>query len=479
MITRSSDSKTASQGASNIIARYSQVIYAVILIALVPTTIIFNTLYVIRKFRTNIDLQLQRQALLVSEIINATSIASSSDLSSLQQKIERILERSEEVQSIDVMENTAYGFRVIASSLSENLGQQADQLNNTIAWNRDQAIAHLARPSPQDIDKNPELAGVRYWNVVIPLHDNEGRKVGLLNLKMSLQIMDALTRQTLVGSTVLLVVTLVVVLGLLLVNMRLFEFAVLARKLEEVNAMKDEFVSMASHELRGPLTALKGYASMFADGSLGTMSAQGKKALAIIEASIRHISDLVDDLLDVSRIEQHRLEMRFEPTSLAASISQVIEEFKMHAEAKRISLVFERADQRIPPVYADKNKLHQVIVNLLSNAIKYTREGSVTVRAKADDEKATVKIKDTGIGIAAKDREKLFKKFYRVSNAATKGTIGTGLGLWITRQLVTLMGGEIYVDSLVGVGSEVTFTLPLYAVHTKPRPASTVKQRSV
>jgi len=441
--------------------KYSQIIYAVILIILIPLVIITNTVFVIRKFQKNTDAQLQRQALGIAEVFDATSFNGLQDIEVVQSGISQMLSGPEELRSFDVMVPEGEEFTILASSFESNIGKSFSGRNAIIAWGTDQGIAHLTQEGLGDIERVFEQEDQRFWNVIFPLHDDAGKKVALLNMKMSVRIIDDLTKKTLIESFGLLIVTLVIVLALLLTNTRLFQYAFMYRKLEEVNAMKDEFISMASHELRTPITAISGYISMFLEGSFGALSAQGKTGLEIIASSTRRLAGLVEDLLDVSRIEQSRLKLTLEKVDLIDGISQTITELKINADSKKLGLEFVRAGP-VPPVYADNDKVRQILVNLIGNAIKYTKQGSVTVSTAVQDKKVKVKVKDTGIGIAAKDREQLFSKFYRVSSESTKGIVGTGLGLWITKQLITYMNGEIMVDSIEGEGTEFSFTLPIY-----------------
>lgn len=198
---------------------------------------------------------------------------------------------------------------------------------------------------------------------------------------------------------------------------------------------------------------------MFLDGSMGTLTDVGKKSLGIVSASVRHLDDLVEDLLNVSRIEQNRLPLNVTTLNPDEAIQQAVDELKILADNKSLQLLFTK-NIDTHPVLADRDHLRQILINLISNAIKYTPRGSVTVTVAATDELVTIKIKDTGIGIGARDREKLFTKFYRVASEQTKGIRGTGLGLWITKKLANLMGGELYIDSIEGTGTEVSVTLP-------------------
>lgn len=446
--------------ATAMLKKYSQVLYAIILIVLIPLVIIANTYFVIGKFKNLQDLQLQRQAMVIAELFDTTAFDSLNDLSRAKEAIKALSAGPEELRSFDILVPEGDQFRVVASSFSENVDTVVSAPNIAIAWTTNRGIAHQSTPSVDDIRHDPELTGERYWNVIFPLHTADGQKIAMLNLKMSLKVSTDLFSEVLKQSLLLLFGTLIIVLVLLFVNTRLFQFAILFKKLEEVDKMKDEFISMASHELRTPITAIRGYLSMFIDGSFGVMSEGAKKGIDIMNASINRLKDLVEDLLDVSRIEQQRIQMNLESVDLVKSITQTIDEISINAKEKKLEVRFEQTGA-IPAVYADQDKMKQVLVNLIGNAIKYTKKGSVVVSAKVDEKQVLVKIKDTGIGMGAKDRERLFTKFYRVSNEETKGIVGTGLGLWITKQLIELMGGEITVDSMENVGTEMTFSVPI------------------
>jgi signal transduction histidine kinase len=227
--------------------------------------------------------------------------------------------------------------------------------------------------------------------------------------------------------------------------------------------MKDDFISMASHELRTPVTGIKGYVSMILDGTYGQVSDQVKTSLSIVENATDRLAVLVDDLLNVSRIEQGRIKITMEALNIAPIVKEIITELSVQAVAKKLELVYNPFQENFPPINIDPERLKQILINLIGNAIKYTPKGRVEViiAEKSRGKTLEIKIKDTGIGMSAKDREKLFQKFYRVQNAATKEITGTGLGLWITKQLVELMGGTIMVDSMENSGTQFTIEFPV------------------
>jgi len=247
-------------------------------------------------------------------------------------------------------------------------------------------------------------------------------------------------------------------------NTRLFEYAMLFRKLKEVDKMKDDFISMASHELRAPITAIRGYLSLFLEDAYGKLDDKPKGILRTTFNIATHLAGLVEDLLDVSRIEQGRMQMTLEKMPIEETVGEIVEQLHFEAEKKGLAFEYRRPAAPLPLIEADKSRLKQVLINLCSNAIKYTPSGSVTVTTEIKDgDKIEIKVTDTGLGMSAEARERLFQKFYRVKTDLTRDIPGTGLGLWITKQIVELMKGRIYVDSIEKVGTQVSVLLPVPA----------------
>lgn len=439
----------------------SQVIYAIVLILLIPTTIILNTVWSLKSFQKNIDVGLQRQALIVGKFFEKTVWQKSNDPIYLQETIDSFSAANLTLVEFDILNPQGEDFEVIASLKKETLGNTSRDLNYVISWHQDEAVATLVSGISESGSRE------RYWEVVMPMHSSSNQKEALLSLRMSLGVMDELAKDTLTKSYIILSITVLIVILLLMLNTRLFEHAILFKRLKEVDRMKDEFISIASHELRTPITTLKGFLSMTLEGDYGELNEQGKKGLKIIEASVNRLGYLVEDLLNVSRIEQKRLTIKLKSIDLGLVLGSLIDEFSLRAKEKGLVLKLNK-DEKLPSIWADEDKLRQVIINLLGNGIKYSRRGEIELMAKKTDNKfITITVKDTGIGMTAQEREKLFEKFYRIQSDDTKGIVGTGLGLWITKQLIELMGGQIYVDSIKNVGSQFYFTVPIYnsAIH--------------
>ena len=243
---------------------------------------------------------------------------------------------------------------------------------------------------------------------------------------------------------------------------RLFVFRDVTRE-REVDRMKTEFVSLVSHELRTPLTSIKGFTEMVLDGDAGEINEEATEYLGIVHSNAERLVALVNDLLDLSRIESGRIQLKSEAVDLNEVVKTVVDTMQQKIKEKGQSLAVS-VDPAATGVVGDKDKLVQVLTNYVSNAYKYTQAGGeLRIAVKKQGDCALVAVSDNGHGIAPEDQERLFTRFYRVDNSMTREVGGTGLGLSIVKQLIELQGGEVGVQSTPGVGSTFTFTVPLAA----------------
>ncbi|MBN1178275.1 MAG: PAS domain-containing protein [Anaerolineae bacterium] len=230
----------------------------------------------------------------------------------------------------------------------------------------------------------------------------------------------------------------------------------------ELERMKSRFVAMVSHELRTPLNAILGYADMLKETIYGALSEKQLDVVGRIAANAKRQSVLVNDLLDQSQIEAGTLALCVAPFKPIDLVDDAFAGMAVLAQRKGLALTHHIADNVPPLVLADRQRLHQVLANLVNNAIKFTEKGSVELRIlRPDAEHWTFEIADTGAGIPAEVRQDIFEPFRRADDSLTRREIGVGLGLSIAKQLVTLMGGEILLESEVGRGSTFTILLPL------------------
>jgi PAS domain S-box-containing protein len=244
-----------------------------------------------------------------------------------------------------------------------------------------------------------------------------------------------------------------------------------------IEAMKTEFISVVSHELRTPLTPIKGYIDLILEGDAGELTEEQKNYLEIVETNTDRLVALVNDLLDISRIEAGKIDLEVKPVSMEEVIRDVLVVHRKQIESRGLSLTVSLPPQ-LPWVKADKARITQVVNNLISNAYKYTFSGGITVSAVPDGEFLEVTVRDTGVGISKEDQKKLFTRFFRVKNPATRETSGSGLGLAITKSIVEKHEGEIWVESWPGKGSAFHFTLPLVEPVPVVRKAKTASRRS-
>ncbi|HUD20640.1 MAG TPA: GAF domain-containing sensor histidine kinase [Candidatus Saccharimonadales bacterium] len=237
--------------------------------------------------------------------------------------------------------------------------------------------------------------------------------------------------------------------------------------LSQLDKMKDEFISMASHELNTPLAAIEGYLSMVLDEKMGTVDDKAREYLTRAFSSSKRLAELILDLLNVSRIEQGRLKMAFAETDLTDIAKSVINELQIKADSKKLYLKLE-AGKNIPKIWCDPDRIREVFVNLTGNAIKFTDKGGITIKVeRVDDTAVRCSVNDTGRGIAADDQKKLFQKFSQVHREIDEHQ-GTGLGLYISKNFVELHKGRLWVESAEGKGAKFTFELPI----TKEPPAT-------
>jgi signal transduction histidine kinase len=231
--------------------------------------------------------------------------------------------------------------------------------------------------------------------------------------------------------------------------------------LRQLDEDKNDFISVASHELRTPMTVIRGYISLLARGQLGPVNDVQRDVLNKVSVNAKTLIDLVNDMLDLSKLESDKLQMQLSDNSLDALIKNSLDQIRILFDSKGVNLSYSGVSA---VVKTDTEKFERILLNLLSNAYKFTEPGNgVTVTSKIDGDGslATICVADAGIGIPAESISHLFKKFSQVNNYLQNKTVGTGLGLAISKQLVEKLGGTIWVKSQPGVGSQFYFTVPI------------------
>jgi signal transduction histidine kinase len=231
-------------------------------------------------------------------------------------------------------------------------------------------------------------------------------------------------------------------------------------EVERANRLKSEFLSGMSHELRTPLHTIIGFTELLQEQTEQLLNDKQQRFLQHIHKDSQHLLALINDVLDLSKIESGRLQLQREVFPIADAIEETVSSLRPRAEAKSIAIAVQVPEGM--DLCADRLRFKQILFNLLSNAVKFTPDrGRIEVEVRIQGEYVEVRVTDTGIGIAASEHESVFDKFYQVGQRQAGGHEGTGLGLAITRRLVEQHGGQIFLESEPGKGSRFTFTLPL------------------
>jgi signal transduction histidine kinase len=231
------------------------------------------------------------------------------------------------------------------------------------------------------------------------------------------------------------------------------------KKLEKLDKAKSEFISITSHQLRTPLTAIKGYISMIIDGTYGELREEAKRPMENVYKSNERLIKLVNQLLNLSKLEAGKIEFEPNPCSLEKVMNEVIDELKINAEKKGLNLRMEKRED-LPEIMADEDKLRQVFLNLLDNAIKYTQKGEIVIELKKIDNYQQIKISDTGEGMTEDEIKSLFQTFTRTSAGIQLYTEGVGIGLYIGKKFIEMHKGKIWAES-PGKGKGSTFYVKL------------------
>ncbi|QQS60951.1 MAG: HAMP domain-containing histidine kinase [Candidatus Moraniibacteriota bacterium] len=421
------------------------------LVVAIPLVIFIHSRMIISSFEKNIDTIIQAEAVLVENIITYWIGEKIENEEELQSLIKDIVEKNERVASLSILKSSDGGqkFYVFSSDKEELIGSENSGIQNLLAWNTPEGIATLG------FDENG-----RYWNVVKSIHTIHNEKIGLISMNFSLRESDLLIEKTLNNSFWILVATIGIVLLLMANQIRLFQYVFLAQKLREIDRMKDMFISMASHELRSPLTAIKGNIEFLKEKQEETLAdKESRYFLENINISVNRLDDLVDDMLDVSRIEGNRIPIKLVLMEPKDIIESSLREMQPYATKKGLDLSL--TSYEAGNIFVDSDRLKQILVNLVGNAIKYTETGSVKVSTKIKNKEYLIMVADTGFGISSEDQKKLFLKFSRIQNGKTQGIKGTGLGLWITQELAQKMNAHISLESIEGVGSHFSICFPL------------------
>jgi signal transduction histidine kinase len=229
---------------------------------------------------------------------------------------------------------------------------------------------------------------------------------------------------------------------------------------ESANRVKSAFLASMSHELRTPLNSIIGFTGIILNELAGPLNLEQKKQLKMVKGSSHHLLNLINDVLDISKIEAGEVEVSKEAFSMPQVVEQVVESLRPLAEQKGLTLLAQIAPE-VDVLVSDERRIRQILINLANNAIKFTEKGGVRIACRRRDSAIEVRVTDTGVGIREADMGKLFKPFQQLDTGTSRKYEGTGLGLSVCKRILDLLGGRIWVESRFGEGSTFAFTVPL------------------
>lgn len=421
-----------------------------------------NTLFISQGIRNTYNTELRRKADGLNAVIaeSMREVIVGGDTQTITEKLTALKSERPELARLMISELKNGELVVLAKTddVPEKVSSSSE-FQQKIAYDKKTSIAKLTTI-------NTNTGSQQAWEVSTPLLSLDDKTaIAVVSSSVLTTDSDELIANVLQTSLFVLAGTIIIIVALLLRHVRLLSYGQLLAKQKEINQTMGDFLSVATHELKAPMSIIKGYISNVVEDTQPPLSESAKEQLGIALAQTDRLNGLVQDLLNVSRIEQGRVSYNLQPVVIDEVLSPIVKNYQVMASEKNISISYEPNTALV--VYADAGRVQEIFTNLIDNAIKYSLKGSVTITQKTDSKLVVVAVRDTGIGIGPEERKRLFQRFYRIKNDETKDISGTGLGLWIIKQYVEAMGGTIEVDSMTGSGSEFTVSLPIYSSQQK------------
>ncbi len=425
---------------------HPQLLMTLVLVTIIPIAFIVSGQEFLSASRENQERLEKDRIGIMHDVFASFMIATNFDPARIQQEIEHLKVLNPDITKFRIAHEDGMGVTIVAALDTELIGTHPE----------DADTYRIGNATPNQSFMSPYAQnGDRFWQG-FRLVRTEGSDDYYIFTQTSLAEIDDAFASRIMYAYYWLIGLILIVLVLIIRHVRLIDYAYLYSETKKANEMKDLFTNMVAHELRAPLTAMRGYASMIRENeSLGSdVRSQGKQ----IEEAAERLVVVVSDLLDVARIQSGKMRIELSETDVTSLVAEVVAAQSPTAEKKQIGVCAEGCKSPLM-IKADSKRLYQVLTNLMSNAIKYTRNGTITVSLSDLKDRIEIRVKDTGMGISSEDQQKLFAPFFRVENKEVASITGTGLGMWVTKQLVELMGGSIGVESIKGVGTHVVVTL--------------------
>lgn len=436
----------ALQKAVHYVKKQPQILFALMLLIGIPLLFLYTGQQFLDVGKANQDrLQKDRIGLMHDTL---TSLLSATDFNVLvaQKEFDHIIELNPDIVDYKILEKKGAEIIPLAALHTEFVGVPEPEVDlyRSAALRVDESI----------IFEYVNTEHSRIWSTYRAIENVDGHMY-FIYMQVSMKTIDSLFKTREQSAYFSLVFIYCFLIALAYWHIRLTNYKYLYVKSQKDAEMKDLFTNMIAHELRAPLTAIRGYATMIEEK---TKDAEELKYAHRVNESAERLINIVNDLLDVARIQSGKLTVTIEEFDASSVVKAVIDELQISAVKKNIELKQE-GTALVHLVSGDKKRLHQALINLLSNALKYTPEGIITIAVEEKHAFVEVRVKDTGMGISSANQKKLFAPFFRVASDDVSKITGTGLGMWITKQLIELMGAKIAVESIKGVGTHVVVTL--------------------
>ena len=440
------------------------ILFSLALIVLIPLALYFYVFLTVQSFESAAMNEIEAHDFTVSDALLAMverdfPAKDAANPEALQRSIDRIVANDTRLKNIRVIVKDGRDYKAIAAQNPDQVGMSIDV---TPSLNGESLIAYSWVNASEDVSSEIEIAGEKLRRVVKVFVGRNGEVYALAAADFSINRTLDMIAASVYQSYLIMGVIMILSLFLIVQHTRLFSYVGLSKDLQQKNTAKDNFIRMATHELRAPVTVLTGYTDLLKEDLAGTVDADQQKYIDRMVLSVKNLSDLMADILEVSHLEQGRTD--FEPEIIEPDIvvKEIVDGLAAKAEQKGLKLSFDAKGFshkiRVNPVC-----FKRIVTNLVENSIKYTPAGkvAVTVAAQTAKKRCAVTIQDTGFGISAEGQAHLFEQFYRVKTQENAEIPGTGLGLWMSREMARKMGGDIMLESIERMGSKFFIFFPL------------------
>lgn len=432
------------------LSEHRQVLYTLVLMVLVGLGFMLVSQRFLSAWTSNQELLEKRHIGLVQDTMTEFTRVLSARPGELQSIVTKILEENQQITELKVLSPAGTSeYKIVASDTPEEVGRVYVPLESALLFQ----LKGVNEAQPV-LSEMPGVEG-REWHVVRAVGDGDGGVEAYVLAVVSMADLDRAASAGVLNAYIWLVAIMAVILLMLFRLARVTDYITLYYKLKKVDLMKDDFVSMAAHELRTPLSVIRGYVDLL---PVLDLSEADKANIAKINLAVDQLNSLIGDILDVSKLQEGEMEFKFGEHNLTPIIKEVVESFRPLAHQKELML--ELSINQDFQAEVDPTRFRQVLVNLVGNAVKYTERGEVKVSVKREGSQIEIRVSDTGLGISAEDQKHLFEKFFRVQSKETDHIRGTGLGLWISAEIMRRMKGRIVVESIKGKGSDFILYLP-------------------